>query len=72
MACKIEGIVKVLHTVETILRARLLQKVNSGTPRARFVRARERRPIVYLPIGENLVIGGAHARPPARPSAPQA
>ena len=58
MACKIEGIVKVLHTVETISRARLLQKVNSGTPRVRFARARGRRPIVYLPIRENLVIGG--------------
>ena len=73
MACKIEGIAKVLHIVETILRARLLQKVNSGTPRARFARARGRRPIVYLPIRENLVIGGrTPARPPARPSAPQA
>ena len=44
MACKIKGIswvkrVKVLHTVETLLRAILLQKVNSGTPRARFARA---------------------------------
>ena len=72
MACKIEGIVKVLHTVETISRARLLQKVNSGTPRARFARARGRRPIVYLPIRENLVIGAVRPRSPARPSAPQA
>ena len=43
MACKIEGIrvkrVKVLHTVETLLRTILLQKVNSGTPRASFARA---------------------------------
>ena len=72
MACKIEGIVKVLHTVETISRARLLQKVNSGTPHARFARARGRRPIVYLPIRENLVIGAVRPRSPARPSAPQA
>ena len=57
-----EGIAKVLHTVETILRARLLQKVNSGT------RTRGRRPIVYLPIRENLVIGGrTPARPPVHP-----
>ena len=69
MARKIEGIAKVLHTVETILRARLLQKVHSGTPRARFARTRGRRPTVYLPIQENLVIGG---RTPARPSVPQA
>ena len=57
MASKIEGKAMVIATVETILRARLLQKVNSGTLCPRFARAHGRRPIVNLPIRENLVIG---------------